>query len=540
MNDKENMSMSELTSKLGDIEVSSAGAKPTPTPQRKPLTSFNNFETPVKPSELLGNNSPKRGTSTRVIESLHNEIDGLKSEIAKLRSNNDELKKSNDVVKKRRDQLVEQLSNTKHENETMNSLLQRKQRRINDLEEQLSEVSNSSDDYKFKLQTLQTRYDKLHENEAASTSEYERLKIAYDTIVASQKEYRNYYTKEVKELREKLDKFTQEKQTEITKNIGLINKSDATIYRSIKSVTLRSREIEERATKRDQVLLTAFASLTHQLDQHSFDVAGIMKYCKELFHEIAYKVEIDKEALLEDYLAQNPERMNPFVEIEEDEEPEPIAPENQSSPVEPTHERGTNGDLAPLPLNLKKKNEKKLTLSKIVEKTMSIEERVTSLGKELNSMIPLKDRTASIESVGGRGLKRNQSRRSSRIMDSNQVPRADSRRSSRIYDSNQPDDSRRSSRILDASIIDENGSAKPPPSPSDLASRIGYKHSHSRVSSISTDISQVNGVNGDVSVDENGAAKTKRKRQRRRRTNKRSNFADTSFDGGDFSGNEIH
>ncbi|KAH3680105.1 hypothetical protein WICMUC_000506 [Wickerhamomyces mucosus] len=392
---------------------------------RKPLNNFsplkstiNNNNSNTSSSIFLDssntsttNSSPKKTSSSRVIESLHNEIDQLKLENLKLKNSNDELKKANELITNRRNQLLEQLSNSKHENETINSLLQRKQRRINDLEDSLNDVSNKSDDINMKFQSLKTRCDKLMESESHSTAEYERIKIAYETIVSSQREYREFYSNEIKNLKEKLNNYIELKDSQINKNFGLVNKSDATIFRSLKSITLRSQQIEDQTNLKNKLLSDSILKLESDYKLETSKLDCLYKKSQEIFDRVAIHLNIEKEELIDNFNKQ-------FDPID----PNIILKSNQIQPKE---------------IKIKKRNDRKSsTKSQQQNRTISVEERISSLTKELNSVIPASDRVTSLptssSSITGsaeitteiptikrsKSLKVDQSRRSSALFES--------------------------------------------------------------------------------------------------------------------------
>jgi hypothetical protein len=331
------------------------------------------MDSPTKTAEA--GVSPRKATSsTRVIESLYRELDELKLEVLNYKNKNAELKKANEIVTKRRNQLVEQLSNVKHENDTVNSLLHRKERRIASLEEQLNEVVCSSDDLKFKVKSLEMRCNKLQDSEASSVAEYERIKIAYDIMVTSQKEYRDYYTSEIKRLKEKLEMYIKEKDTQIQKNITLINKSDATIYRSIKSIRLRSKEIEEKYTKRDQEVSESMEKLQRTVGFNTQDTQFLLDTSKRLFDDVAKVLNIGKVTFLDADLSEGEESVNPYLTNEL------VGYKVEEEPKVAVKKRGERHD------------ESKA-------RTASVEERVRLLSKELNNAIPASDRTVSVEPV---------------------------------------------------------------------------------------------------------------------------------------------
>ncbi|CCH42188.1 hypothetical protein BN7_1732 [Wickerhamomyces ciferrii] len=541
----------------------------TPSKTRTPLVQSNNIspskqqlDIKSQSNNLSAFSSPRRpGTttsSTRVIEALHKEIDELKSERIKLKSNNDELKKSHDLVKKRRDQIMEQLSNSKHENETVNSLLQRKQRRINDLENQLNETSGSNDDLKFKFQQLEVRCEKIRESEATSVAEFERLKIAYDTIVTSQKEYREYYNKEIKTLKDRLSEFIAKKEEHISKNITLITKSDSTIGRSLKSVNNRSAELEQLYQDRDRKLASKLEKVTNANNKQNRDVSKLIELSKELFHEVAISCQINKEELLNNYLAGDETRTDPFKENVENEE---VSEQNEQTdqqqqpqqqkpaPYRPPSHRKTPSQQ----INIKKRNERKTASrspsnsSTNTERNSSVEERVLSLDKELNKSIPLKDRITPNagtlnRSKSVKGHQRNNSNTS-------RIPTSDSRRSSRYfesdYDRNQTtrstSHSRRSSRIFDDKSIRSNNSTKRQSKIFDFDTPLnsaGFpKSPDTAMTTTSESISTVNSIPNPSPIDptststEGVVEQPKRKRRRRRRRRGKKSGANQNSEG---------
>lgn len=529
MNNKENepIAEQELNSSLVDghkltrpeSEVSSP-SKGSPT--RSPLVVSNTIS-PTKSQDIRGSVlSPKKTTSsTRVIESLHKEIDELKSEVLKFKSNNEELKKTNELVRKRRDQLMEQLSNSKHENETVNSLLQRKQRRINDLESQLNEITSSNDDLKFKFQSLETRSEKLRQSEASSVSEYERMKIAYETMVTSQKEYREYYSKEIKTLKERLNEFIKNKEEHISRNITLISKSDSTIARSIKSITSKSRALEQLYEDRDLKLKDRVETISASHHDNNNEVSFLLQTSKDLFHEIADKLEIDKEELLKTYLEQDSSRVDPFKEVVETKTktgPKSHTPQHQS-------------------IQVKKRNDRKAsnfrsTSSSASTRIPSLQERVSSLDKELNKSIPLKDRiTPNVTSGPERSKSFRGSRNSSQHNHHNNstnslnplfsriVPN-DTRTSSRTSEdqgytkprNTSRNDSRRSSKLLDENKTKSGNASR-------RSSRLFDSNCEMTQSPIDETTKKVDEV-GESTTDTTEAPKRKRRRRRRRRGKK--------------------
>lgn len=373
------------------------------------ITDSSNGSSPFK--------KPLTGGSSRVIESLHQEIDVLKDEQIKLKNQNQELKKSYELVGKRRDELLEQLSNSKHENEMVNSLLQRKQRRINDLEESLSDITYKSDDMNIKLQSLETRCNKLSESEAKSTAEYERIKIAYDAIVLAQQEYRSIYETEIKQLKENLAEFVESKESQITKNLTLINKSDSTIYRSIKSIALRSNEIEEKTEERHVKVQESLHELLSSVEEQTSLNQELFDSAKVYFHKFSENLNISEEELIEAYNEKFKENQ--------------VNPEILISPGSESIVESSNG------IKIKKRGER--TKSTADQRTLSVEQRISSLTKDLNHVIPTKDRNSVTPQIMRiKSVKRSTSKQGSEILASSPTTPQTPQRQQTIHDNHTP------------------------------------------------------------------------------------------------------
>ncbi|KAM9922089.1 hypothetical protein OXX80_011972, partial [Metschnikowia pulcherrima] len=145
--------------------------------------------------------SPRKQQSTsRVIDSLHSQIDDLKQEMETLKMSCGDYKKKSTILASKNDSLVDQLANCKHENDMVNALLKRKERRITDLEAEFDDLSSESESLKQSVKNYKIRCDNLQESSASSTAEFERLKISYDALMASQAEYKRHYQDEVSKL----------------------------------------------------------------------------------------------------------------------------------------------------------------------------------------------------------------------------------------------------------------------------------------------------------------------------------------------------
>lgn len=80
-------------------------------------------------------------STSKVIDTLHSQIDALQAQLQETTVSLNECRKKNSILSKRNEDMVEQLSNANHQAEIAQSLLKRKERRVADLEEQLTQTA---------------------------------------------------------------------------------------------------------------------------------------------------------------------------------------------------------------------------------------------------------------------------------------------------------------------------------------------------------------------------------------------------------------
>ncbi|GMF08134.1 unnamed protein product [Ambrosiozyma monospora] len=126
--------------------------------------------------------------TSKVIDGLHSQIDTLSTDLNETKAILAETKQKYSILQRRNETLVEQVSNAKHQAEVSEALLKRKERRVTDLENQLTDALSSNDTMKFESDNLKSRMNKLQEKENTMIAECERLQVAYDAVVSSQRD----------------------------------------------------------------------------------------------------------------------------------------------------------------------------------------------------------------------------------------------------------------------------------------------------------------------------------------------------------------
>lgn len=219
----------------------------------------------------------KNKPTSRVIDSLHSEIDALKTELADVRMANSENRKKASLLATKNESLVDQLANCKHENDMINALLKRKERRIVDLEEQYNELSSLNDSLKLSTKSLKIRCENLQELSASSTAEYERLKISYDAIIATQKEYKRHYTTELTKLQHLLDTYKASSQRELAELSEKLASNDKDVDTLVDSLTNKRKAMDNLNVNRNKAVLHLLAMLAKAAKIHGEESQAVLK-----------------------------------------------------------------------------------------------------------------------------------------------------------------------------------------------------------------------------------------------------------------------
>lgn len=199
-----------LLQESAPITVSTQTPRPTSTREPTTITS----SAPLQESVYLHMNTPTSygthpsrsnwKTTSHVIESLQCTIDRLKRELQLQEARCDEAKNSKAALQKRCTQLESQEGALRHQYETLNSVLERKERRQRDNDRKL-------DDYKRMVDSLekeQTVYikEKMQREKSAkqNEAEIEKMKIEYTVMASEVKRKKDVYEAVMKKMVEVL------------------------------------------------------------------------------------------------------------------------------------------------------------------------------------------------------------------------------------------------------------------------------------------------------------------------------------------------
>lgn len=219
----------------------------------------------------------KHKPTSRVIDSLHSEIDALKNELESVKSSHDSYKKNFTVVSKKNDLFVDQLANAKHENDMINALLKRKERRIIDLEDQYNELSSANESLSLNNKNMKIRCENLQESSSSSIAEYERLKIAYDALIASQVEYKRYYEKELNNLTSEFELYKKQTLENFNNLSAKLTDNDKDIDTLVESLTNKRKTMDNLYVNKNKTVLDFLSKLAKIAKLHGQESKAILQ-----------------------------------------------------------------------------------------------------------------------------------------------------------------------------------------------------------------------------------------------------------------------
>ncbi|GAV53442.1 hypothetical protein ZYGR_0AI07260 [Zygosaccharomyces rouxii] len=161
------------------------------------------------------NSTPKQNgsmLSTRVIESLHDQIDTLTSTNLQLTVQSKNLLDKLDTAQQKESKLLENSASLKHENENLVSMLNRKTRKLKDVEEELASYKKNHDSLEEEKTALQKKWENSSNEEATLRQQMEMVQAQYDALVDSHQYYKSHYGSQISTLSDQLENLKLEQR----------------------------------------------------------------------------------------------------------------------------------------------------------------------------------------------------------------------------------------------------------------------------------------------------------------------------------------
>ena len=251
------------------------------------------------PNSPLKSTTKSASSSTKVIDSLHSKIDELTDELTALKQSHQELTKKHSITAKKNDSFVDQLANAKHENDMLSALLKRKERRILDLEDQFNELTSQNESLVLSNKNMKIRCENLQSNSNANIAEFERLKISYDALIASQMEYKNHYQQELNSLQTAFDNYKLENTRRFEELQTSIVSNDKDIDTLLDSLTNKRKAMDNIYVNKNNKVLQLLGNLAHLAKLHGQDTKSQVEQNVSVIEQLLAKHPDLQEKILE-------------------------------------------------------------------------------------------------------------------------------------------------------------------------------------------------------------------------------------------------
>ena len=153
-------------------------------------------------------------TTSHVIEHLQQTIDALRRDLNQQTARAVEEKQGRDAIRKRCDNIESQLEGLRHQNETLNSIISRKERRVKELEKELETKAKHVDS----LENDQRQYiESKNEYEGVLKQvkeDQERSDASYKAVVEGAKSVRLSFETKFKDISEQIAKLVEERNSD--------------------------------------------------------------------------------------------------------------------------------------------------------------------------------------------------------------------------------------------------------------------------------------------------------------------------------------
>lgn len=220
--------------------------------------------------------------SSKVIINLQNTIDRLNRELkAKTESLNDEVR-SKEALQKHCEIKDSSMEVIKHQNEMLNSLLDRKERKIADLEKRMSKASVSLKNYEtIESKQIQER-DELMARLREAEHKTEQLSVSYKAVTDSSKQLKQKQDCELKEIMAILQTALAQRKEDVKR----IDHLETQLHEKV-AISKRLPEIEAEAQKlaknQSSAMESIFSQISSSLKNHEANIDYTMQLVQDDF-----------------------------------------------------------------------------------------------------------------------------------------------------------------------------------------------------------------------------------------------------------------
>lgn len=205
---------SPTTSSITNSSFSNISSSPTSTTSSYPQSGSGHYSKGSITNNMAYEANVARtnwATTSHVIEHLQQTIDALRRDLNEQTARAVEEKQGRDAIRKRCDNIESQLEGLRHQNETLNAIINRKERRVKELEKEIESknrhvetLENDQRQYIESKNEYESMLKQVKEDE-------ERAGAAYKVVVDGARSVRAMYEQKFAEINEQVRKLIEER-----------------------------------------------------------------------------------------------------------------------------------------------------------------------------------------------------------------------------------------------------------------------------------------------------------------------------------------
>lgn len=222
-------------------------------------------------------------SSTKVIESLHEQIDILSRTNLQLSMQSQGLLTKLENNRDKESKLVETLSQLKNENETLKNLLNRETDHLKDLEIDLNDLNERYNTLNKKNRSLKKEYNKNNSGDSSINDELFMVESQYSSLVEANKMMESHYDQNINELKEQLEELNLLK----TQIIDTLDENQDTLIEQMTDLHTKTSDFEEMYKESNDTLDEQFHN---ELNENIEPMSNDYSYYKDQMIELGIQM----------------------------------------------------------------------------------------------------------------------------------------------------------------------------------------------------------------------------------------------------------
>ncbi|CAI4055524.1 hypothetical protein SKDZ_02G2380 [Saccharomyces kudriavzevii ZP591] len=230
-------------------------------------------------------------SSSKVIESLHDQIDMLTKANLQLTRQSQNLLGKLELAQSKESKLLENLNLLKNENENFNSIFERKNKKLKELEKDFSELSSNYNEQKEKMAELNKVARDSSAIENSCSEKLQNMEVNYNSLLESQNFYRDHYSDEISKLNEKIS-FLELELSNQNFNYGSDASSNSDMEFNLNKFNDSVKDLKSMEAEKDSKLSKIISDSLNELNLQNW--LNLYETSEDLISTFAEKMDLSE------------------------------------------------------------------------------------------------------------------------------------------------------------------------------------------------------------------------------------------------------